>query len=240
MHALRFSLMLLVLGSVALAPVGVQAAPVGMPLPSGWLTRLVGLLPQPGQSAQLMDWQASRLIMTLTGRVAELGGDREALRTIMNKFQRGEKLAYDPRLGISRAEFDSYLLFEPALAPTGKRIKLPATREGSRLRFGDVAGLDGVLRGLEIDLLTGELRAPEGFSGKPQIFAADNAQERALDVQSGFEWNLRGNNPYTQNGINLIVQLVSLKGGQTVLSVSRFSMMNGRTSDGRVIVQYAR
>ncbi|MCP2014193.1 hypothetical protein L1280_001330 [Deinococcus sp. HSC-46F16] len=240
MRAFRLPLMLLVLGSVALAPVGVHAAPAGTPLPSGWLTRLVGLLPQPGQSAQLMDWQPSRLIVTLTARVAETGGDREALRTIMSKFQRGEKLAYDPRLGISRAEFDSYVLFEPSLVPSNKRVKLPVTREGNRLRFGDVAGLAGVLRGLEIDLLTGELRAPEGFSGKPQAFVADNGQERALDVQSGFEWNLRGNNPYTQNGINLIVQLVALKGGQIVLSVSRFSMMNGRTSDGRVIVQYVR
>lgn len=240
MHALRLSLMLLVLGSVVLAPAEVQAAPAGAALTGGWLTRLVGLLPQPGQSAQLMDWQPSRLIVALPGRVAEMGGDREALRTIMSKYQRGEKPAYDPRLGISRAEFEGYVLFEPLLAPTGKRVKLPTTREGNRLRFGDVAGLDGVLRGLEIDLLTGELRAPEGFSGKPQAFVADNGQERALGVQSGFEWSLRGNNPYTQNGINLSVQLLSLRGGQVVLSVSRFSMMRGTTSDGRVILQYAR
>lgn len=232
--------MLLVLGSATLAPVHVQAAPAGTTLPGGWLTRLVGLLPQPGQSAQLMGWQASRLIVTLPVRVAEMGGDREALRTIMSKYQRGEKPAYDPRLGISRAEFEGYVLFEPALSAINKRVKLPVTREGSRLRFGDTAGLDGVLRGLEIDLLTGELRAPEGFSGKPQAFVPGNAQERALDVQSGFEWTLRGNNPYTQNGINLNVQLLSLRGGQTVLSVRRFSMMRGATSDGQVILQYAR
>ncbi|WP_234009121.1 hypothetical protein [Deinococcus sp. NW-56] len=240
MRALRLSLMMLLLGSVTLAPVEVQAAPVGVALPSGWLPRLVALLPQPGQSAQIMNWQASRLIVTLPVRVVEMGGDREALRVIMSKFSRGEKPDYDPRLGISRAEFESYLLFEPSLASVGKRVKLPATREGNRLRFGDVAGLDGVLRGLEIDLLTGELRAPEGFSGKPQAFVAGNAQERALDVQSGFEWNLRGNDPYTQNGVNLNVQLLALRGGQTVLSVRRFSMMRGAISDGRVIVQYVR
>ncbi|WP_235204182.1 MULTISPECIES: hypothetical protein [Deinococcus] len=240
MRALRLFLTLLVLGGVALAPVEVRAAPAGLALPSGWLAQMTALLPQPGQSALIMDWQPSRLIVALPGRVAELGGDREALRTVMSKLSRGEKPAYDPRLGISRAEFESYVLFEPLLASTNKRVKLPVTREGSRLRFGDVAGLDGVLRGLEIDLLTGELRAPEGFSGKPQLFVAENAQERSLDVQHGFEWNLRGNNPYTQNGINLTLQLVALRGGQVVLSASRFSMMNGRTSDGRVIVQYAR
>lgn len=232
--------MLLVLGSVALAPVEVQAAPAGASLTGGWLARLVALLPQPGQSAQLMDWQPSRLIVALPGRVTEVGGNREALRTIMSKFQRGEKPAYDPRLGISRAEFESYLLFEPSLAPTGKRVKLPVIREGSRLRFGDVTGLNGVLRGLEIDLTTGELRGPEGFSGRPRVFVVDDAQERSLNVLSGFEWAFKGNNPYTQSGINIVVQLLSLKSGQVVLSVDRFSMLNGPISDGRVIVQYAR
>lgn len=241
MRALRLSLLLLALGGVVVTPGTVRAAPANTALPSGWLPRLAALLPQPGQSVQVMEWRAGGLIVTLSSRVARIGGDPEALRLVLSKVARGEMPTYDHRLGISREEFDSYVLFVPTLASTGKRIKLPVTREGSRLRFGDLTGLNGVLRGLEIDLLTGELRGPEGFSGKPQPFTANNGQERALSVLSGFEWNVRGNNPYTQNGINATVQLLQLKGGQIVLSVSRFSMLNGfRTSDGTVILQYSR
>lgn len=238
MRLLRLSLLLLALGGVALTPgMGVGAAPASAPLSGGWLPRLLALLPQPGQPAQLMEWEAAKLVVN---EVAAVGGDPQVLREIVSQLGRGEKPQYDPRLRISRAAFDRYLTFEPSLVPTSKRLKLPVSREGTRLRFGDVAGLDGVLKGIEIDLSNGELRTNEGFASRPRAFVAATVQEHTLKVQHGFEWNLRGNDPYTQNGVRATIQLLQLTKGQILLSVTRFSMLRGAITDGTVVVQYTR
>jgi len=241
MQAVRLSLLTLAaLSGAALLSLSVQAAPNIPALPAGLPTRMAALLPQPGQSAQPMEWRSSGLTVELPQRVAQLGGDREALRTALSKAARGETPEYDQRLGISRAEFDSYLVFQSSLVPVGKRVKLPVTREGTRLKFGDVAGLGGVLRGLVLDLATGELRTPEGFGGRPQPFVASTEQERRLAVRSGMQWKVRGTNPYTQNGVNATLRLLQLSSGQFVLDYYRFSILRGTTSEGRVILQYTR
>ncbi|MBB5234380.1 hypothetical protein [Deinococcus budaensis] len=241
MWAVRFSLLTVAaLSGAALMSASVRAAPSIPALPAGWPSRMAAMLPQPGQSVQPMEWRSSGLTVELPQRVAQLGGDREALRAALTKVARGELPEYDQRLGISRAEFDSYLVFQSSLAPVGKRLKLPLTREGNRLKFGDASGLGGVLRGLVLDLTTGELRTPEGFGGRPQPFTPLTDQERRLAVRSGLEWNIRGNNPYTQNGVKATLRLLHLASGQFVLDYDRFSMLRGATSQGRVILQYTR
>lgn len=243
MQAVRISLLTLAALSGAALPVVAAQTPASVPaLAPGWPARMAALLPQPGQSVQLMELRASGLRLELPQRVAAIGGDREALRITLSKAARGEVPQYDQRLGISRQEFESYLVFEPSLVPNGKKLKLPLSREGTRLKFGDAPGLNGVLRGLVLDLSTGELRTPEGFSGRPRPFVAVSAQdrllERNLNVRSGFEWSFQGRNPYTQNGVNLTLQLLQLGNGQVILNCYHFGMLRGTTSEGRVILQY--
>jgi hypothetical protein len=241
MQAVRLSLLTLVALSAAVPLVVAAQPPASVPaLAPGWPARMAAMLPQPGQLVQPMSWRSSGLTVELPQRVAAIGGDREALRVTLSKAARGEIPQYDQRLGISREEFESYLVFQSSLVPSGRRLKLPVTREGNRLRFGDASGLDGLLSDLVLDLTTGELRTPEGFSGRPRTFVASTDQERRLGVRSGLEWNIRGTNPYTQNGINATLHLLQLGNGQLILDYARFGMLRGTTSGGRVILQYTR
>lgn len=241
MKALRLSFLTL----VALSGAGVLGRPgeaaAGLtPLPAGWQARLSALVPQPGQVAQLMEQRASMTIVELQQRVTTVGGSRDALRAVMASVQKGDRPSYDERLGISREEFQQYVVFQPVLSPSGKSLKLPVSRDGNRLKFGDAPGLGGVLRGLVLDLGTGELRVPEGFSGRPRSVSASTAPDRTLDIRGGFVWTVKGTNPATQNAVDGNLQLLQLPGGQVILSYSRLSILGGPISQGAVVLRYSR
>lgn len=245
MKALRVSLLtLLALGAAAVTGRSVEAAGSTIPslpaLPAAWQTKLAALVPKPGQVVQLMEQRPSLTLVELQRRVTTVGGSREALSAVMASVQKGDRPVYDERLGISREEFQQYLVFQPVLTPIGRSLKLPLTREGNRLRLGDAPGLGGALRGLTLDLLTGELRTPEGFSGRPRLVSASNAPDRSIDIRGGFVWLVKGTNPSTQNALDGQLQLLQLPGSQIILSYSRTSILGGRISEGAVILRYSR
>lgn len=229
-----FALAGTVLGTLAVA------GTTSLPAPGWSMAKLAGLLPQPGQVVQLLGQRPSLTLVELQRQVTRAGGSPDALRAVMVSAAKGQKPSYDERLGISRVEFERYLVFQPVLVPTGKSVKLPLTREGTRLRFGDVPGLGGVLRGLVLDLATGELRTPEGFATKPRPVPASNAPDRTLDIRGGLEWAVKGNSPVTQNGVNGQLQLLQLAGGQVIFSYYRLSMLHGTINEGGVTLSYTR
>lgn len=242
MKALRVSLFtLLTLGSAVLLERSSAAqGTTGAALPPGWQGKLAALVPQPGQSVQPMEQRSDLALVELQRRVTEVNGSRDALRSLMISFARGERPEYDERLGITREEFQRYLVFRPVLVPAGKPVRLNVARDGNLLKFGDAPGALGVLRGLVLDLGTAELRTPEGFASKPRALAASTAADRSIDIRGGFEWNVKGNNPVTQNGVKAQLQLLQLPGNQVVLIYYRFGMLRGVISEGRVIVGYDR
>ncbi|WP_245872806.1 hypothetical protein [Deinococcus planocerae] len=216
------------------------AGTASLPAPGTWAAKLGALLPQPGQAVQLMEQRPRLTLVELQQRVTRVGGSPDALRAVMMSAAKGQKPTYDERLGLTREEFERYLVFQPVLATTGKVLKLPLTREGNRLRFGDAPGLGGVLRGLVLDLTTGELRTPEGFATKPRAILANTAPDRILDIRGGYEWVVKGNSPVTQNGVNGQLQLLQLTGGQVIFSYYRLSMLHGTIQEGGVVFGYTR
>jgi hypothetical protein len=173
--------------------------------------------------------------------VTNVGGSPDALRTVIVNVSQGKAPVYDARLGITQDEFKRYLVFQQSLAPSGKSLKLPLTRDTSRLTFGDAVGMKGILKGVTIDLKTGELRVPEGFSTRPSAVtpSASPSADR-LDVKLGYQWNVRANDPVTQNGINGELTLLMLSNGQIILSYNRLSMLRGRIDEGELILGYTR
>ncbi|WP_235183135.1 hypothetical protein [Deinococcus phoenicis] len=240
MKALRAPLLTL----LAVGGVGVMdrstATPLAATLSPGWQGRLAALLPQPGQVVQLMEQRPSLAFVELQQRVTTVGGSRDALRALMLSAAKGEPLEYDARLGITQEEFRRYVVFRPVLTPTGKTARLNVVREGNLLKFGDAPGLNGTLRGLVLDLNSGELRTPEGFGSKPRAVSPGTAPDRTLDIRGGFEWNVKGNSPVTQNGVKSQLQLLQLPGNQVVFTYTHFSMLRGVISDGTIIFSYAR
>ncbi len=202
------------------------------------LSRLPGLLPGVGETAQVMRLETRLTVVDLQQRVIEVGGSPDALRAVLASTARGEVPVYDMRLGISKEEFGRYLAFQPVPAPTGKTVKMPVIREPTRVTLGDAPGLNGLLRGLSFDLKTGELRVPEGFSFKPTAVQVSSAPDRTVDIRGGYQWNLRGHNPDTQNGIRGQFNLYQLGSGQIMLTYKRTSLVKGVFNEGELILRY--
>ncbi|GGK28201.1 hypothetical protein GCM10008955_22450 [Deinococcus malanensis] len=198
------------------------------------------MLPQTSQTVVLMERRSSLSLVDLSLRVINVGGDPQALNQVMASAQRGEMPTYSERLGISKKEFLSYVVFQPTLAATNRTIRMSVSRDSHRVLFGDAPGMNGILKGVSIDLRTGEMRGPEGFSAKATSVAPSDAADRLLDVKSGFQWNIRGNNSATGNGVRGVLNLLQLSNGDIILSYSRNSMLHSITTKGELIVRYHR
>lgn len=222
-------------GTAALFQVGVsQAVP---PLPLTNAGKLANLLPQPGQSAQIMKLGSRLTIVDLQKRVLDTGGSREALQKVLEQAAKGQVPSYDERLNISRAEFGKYLAFQPVLVSSGKTVKLTLARDTSRLTFGDIG--NGIpLRGLSIDVRTGEVRVPEGFSFLPLPVIPSSAPDRSVDIRGGYQWNMRAYSAETQNGLSGQLSLYQLGNGQVLLAYKRTSMIKGAVNEGEVLLMY--
>lgn len=211
-------------------------------LPSGASAKLSALLPNSGQTVQIMKLESKLTIVNLQRKVLQAGGSPDALRIVMASLAKGEKPSYDARLNISKEEFAKYLAFQPVLAPTGKNMKLAVVRDSNRVTFTD-SDTNGVLRGLSFDLKSGELRVPEGFSFKALAVIPSTAPDRSIDIRSGFQWNLLGYSAETQSGIRGQVSLYQLGDGQAVLSYRRTSsLVHGvfNNNESEILVRYER
>ena len=232
-----FSLFLfLLLGVLPMAAQSGGTSPT--PLMAGWQSRLAALLPVPGQTASLMKRQPTLDIYDLTIRVANVQGSREALNKVLSDYQSGVQPTYDERLGITREEFKRILVIQEELASSGRTLRLPVTRDNTRVAFGDVAGLDGILRGVSIDLRTGEMRGPEGYTARPISVAPNTATDSRLPVKLGFQWKVLGNDSKLGNGVKGTLNLLQLDGGRIILSYTRTSMISNKITRGEVILSY--
>ncbi|MFC6591876.1 hypothetical protein ACFP81_07575 [Deinococcus lacus] len=146
---------------------------------------------------------------------------------------------YDPRLGLSREEFQRYTLYQPSLVGVG-RATLKLRRAGQRVIFEGGAGSLGVLQGLSIDLLTGELQVPEGFATRPTALLPQRLSNSAVNIRSGFVWSLQGNNVSAGNAIRGQLVLMELSNGQVLLSYRKTSMIRRTITKGEVVVGYQR
>lgn len=226
----------LLLGVLATAAQSGGTSP--SPLAAGWQSRLAALLPVPGQTVSLMRRQPKLTIVDLTRRVVSVQGNREALNKVLSDYQSGVQPTYDERLGITREEFKRYLVIQEELASSGRTFRMPVTRDSTRVTFGDVAGLDGVLKGVSIDLRTGEMRVPEGYTARPINVAPSAAADSKLPVKVGFQWKVLGNDSKLGHGINGTLNLLQLDGGRIILSYTRNSMISYKINRGEVILSY--
>ena len=240
----QVGILLLLLGQVGLGqPGGGTAGTVSVPaVPPdlGLRARLSALLPAPGTTAQFMQAQTRLSVIDFQQRVTQSGGDLKVLANVLGQAQQGNIPSYDERLGITKAEFQRYLylIFSKTLEPSGRTVKLALTREGSRLNFGDAGGAS-VLKGLSIDLSSGELTTVEGFSARPRSVQISPAQDATgMGVSSGLAWDVRGSNPRSQNALQGHLSLLQYGGGQVLLSYNRVSILKGRISEDNVMLMY--
>lgn len=214
-----------------------------LPVGNDWKARGLPLLPAASVPVQVLEAKAQLSVVQLRRRAAEAGADQQTLNEILGKVPRGQMPGYDPRLKISEADFRRYLVFDQTLQPSGKVLRLSVQRDGSRLTFGDMGGT-ALLRGISIDLSSGEMRFPEGFQAKPEyvyVSALQAAQkDDPLGARSGYVWQVRGSNPATQTALNGHFALMGLSNGTVLLSYSRNGIVRGNVAVGSLNLSYSR
>ena len=216
------------------------AAVPSLPPESALRARLAALVPLPGTVTQVMVAQPRVSVVDFQQRVVESGGDLKVLASVLGQAQQGNIPSYDERLGITRSEFQRYLIFRSTLVPSGRSLRLTVSRDGSRLVFGDAPGAV-VLKGLSIDLSSGELSTPEGFTARPRTVQISAAQDgTGMGSSSGLAWDVRGSNPRTQNALQGHLSLLQFGGGQLLLSYNRVSIQKGRISEDNLNLLYRR
>ncbi|TSA86394.1 hypothetical protein FNU79_06960 [Deinococcus detaillensis] len=208
-----------------------------------WRSKLGPLLPQTGQLAQIMETRAKFSMTEVRRRVLDAGGDPRLLDQMQVSAERGVAPLYDKRVKISENDFRRYLVIQQELQVSGKVVRLSISRSGNRLTFGDAGGT-ALLRGISLDLETGDLRFPEGFSAKPEALNISAIQaasaEDPLGKRSGYVWNVRGSNPFTLNALNGHFALLSLGDGSVLVSYNRNGILNGTVSTGTLILNFNR
>ncbi len=213
------------------------AATLGLALAQGDYNRarVQGLLPQNGQGATMLLWTRQPQVEVISQRIAQAGRlDPAWFRAYFASVSPGAAPPYDARLnevGVSPQDYQLWLTFRSrvSLTDTGRQVRLNVVRSGNRVIFSPSPGTEA-LSGLSLDLASGELRTPEGFSGKPhavQVNAANDAF--GIGARSGYGWAVQGSNPRTQNAIRANLTLVQLSDGGVLLSYNRVSILAGRT-----------
>ncbi len=208
-----------------------------------WRSKFAPLLPQSGQIAQVMETRARFSLTEVRRRVLGVGGDQRVLEQMLISAQRGLPPVYDQRLKISEADFRRYLVIQQELQPSGKTVRLSVLRDASRLLFGDAGGTS-LLRGISLDLSSGEMRFPEGFTARPEALVISAAQAAAADdplgKRSGYVWTVRGSNPVTQTALSGHFALLSLSDGSVLISYNRNGILKGNFGSGNLILSFNR
>ena len=217
---------------------GVQAQ--GMNTSADWRGRLMPLLPQNAEQAQVMEARPRISVAEVRRRVQNVGGDLRVLDQVALAVQRGGLPLYDQRLKISEADFRRYLVIQQELQPSGRTVKLGMSQIGNRMIFGDLGGT-ALLRGIAVDLGSGEMYFPEGFSAKPEpwLITPSQAGDDPLGARSGYIWKVRGSNPTTQTALSGHFALLVIPDGSVLISYDRTGIINGTVSGtNRLILKF--
>lgn len=217
----------------SLTPARLTAAALvlaGVALAQGDLkAKLLALLPTSVQYASMLNWSRQPQIVSIEQRILRAGAqDPRWFRSYFASLQPGDTPAYDVRLGVSADEYKTWLVFKNSyrLQPVGT-ARFYVTRTGNKLVFNGSQGAES-LRGLTIDLVTGELRTPEGFGAQPHPVYVSAAQDQfGIGERSGWGWKVEGSNPTTKNAILANLNVWQLAGNGVLINYNRKSLING-------------
>lgn len=215
--------------TVALGGVAAQSA-----LPSDLKGRLAALLPDNGQSAQVMDIVRDPAIAALEKRLSQaIAQDPRWFDEYRRANINASELPWSAKLGLTRNEWvtlnkDSGKRFTRAQPP--RTASVAWQRSGNRVTFTRGSGTEN-LGGITLDLVTGELRLPEGYSAKP--YNVDVTIKNGVDKNGyvdafgqsrrGLGWSINVMTSSTR--FEARFYLLQLESGALVLSYDRTSLV---------------
>lgn len=206
---IRLTFVIWFIGLVSLTGCSAPPAPPP-PDPLAW-SEVLSLLPPDGATIEVLDLVPSSRHTELAKKFEDArANDPEWFRAHVLKRKTGERLAYDPKVGMSQAEYEELIdLGSKAKYVKVKTATLQVRREGSIIRFDggtDLLHLTPVKLDLEADSVT----TPFGTAAARSRIAA-NEEQVASGPWNGILWKLLESSPNVGQGTAVQFGLGKLK-----------------------------
>ncbi|MDV2994210.1 MAG: hypothetical protein N4J56_003864 [Chroococcidiopsis sp. SAG 2025] len=129
--------------------------------------------------------------------------DSEWLSSLIKNTPAGQPLPYDPRLGVSKTEYQEFLsLSQKLIAKKIGTSILQVKREGNKYVFLGNNSLSN-LTGIKLDLDRNLLETPYGTTAKLLVVVAHTERQHLTGAWSGFIWKLEQFDRYTNSTIKI-------------------------------------
>ena len=171
------------------SPIATPPAQVPQESPIAKL-EVVDLVPQDGSTVDIMQLMAPRRLEELTAKILQFATrDQEWWQAHIKKRAPGEPLPYDSRMGLSKEEYDEFLVLynEMSVKKVGAAyINVKRIEEKILLSFGkDVPDFGEV----ELDLKNDQVITKFGIANERHLIEA-NERQTATGPVDGIQWKL--------------------------------------------------
>lgn len=190
--------------------------------------RLQPLLPDHLQSADVMNWVPDAEVAAIKERIRQASRqDPRWFRDYAAEHSGESVLPWHPKFNVSESEYQRALSPDwVSVQKMGKSARLYMAKTSERVTFQGGPGAE-VLRGLSLDLNTGELRTPDGFVARPKaVNVPAVADTTGLGARRGWGWHIESVNLVTKTAVIANFNLLQLSSGAVVLAYNRGSTVD--------------
>ncbi|OWY66977.1 hypothetical protein B7486_34115 [cyanobacterium TDX16] len=166
--------------------------------------------------------------------------DSKWLSSLIKNTPAGQPLPYDPRLGVSKTEYQEFLsLSQKLIAKKIGTSILQVKREGNNYVFSGNNSLSN-LTGIKLDPERNLLETPYGTTTKLLVVVAHAERQRLTGAWSGFTWKIEHFDRHTNSNIKIQFSLGKMThNGRGILHYD-ITNISGRTvaKSTSIVLQY--
>ncbi|WP_157448821.1 hypothetical protein [Deinococcus peraridilitoris] len=191
--------------------------------------RLLAFMPDNGQVAEVMVWTPDPQIMAIKERIRQASQQDPRWFREYAAEHGADSPPWHPKFGVSEGEYQRSLSPDwVRLERTGKTVRLLVVKTGNRVTFQGGVGAEA-LRGLSLDVASGELRTAEGFTARPRtVNVAAKDDHLGLGARRGWSWQIEDVNLRTRTAVIANLGLQQLSNGGVLLAYNRGSTVDGK------------
>lgn len=191
--------------------------------------RITAMLPDNGQAAEVMEVGLDDEIRDIQTRLRQAQRqDPRWFSSYSSSHAADPFLPYHPKFGITEREYERFLTDSGIrVVRSGRTARVNVTIVGGKAIFQGGVGAEA-LKGIVLNIATGELKLPEGPSARPHtVYVNGRTDDTGLGTRSGYGWKLSMSG---QNGMSIWANfnLVQLAGGAVLLAFNKVTVVNGR------------
>lgn len=190
--------------------------------------RLGVMLPDGPQTVELLEWQPNNEVVVIRDRFLQAQrADPHWFRAYEDAHADEAVLPWHPKFGVTASDYQKYLTADRgSFVRTGKTTTLLLEKLGNKVIFRGGNGVEA-LRGLLLDLVSGELRLPEGFKALPEPVSV-NTSGAGLAPRRGYAWHMEGADTTSKLVLRAQLSLLRFDDGSVLMSYNRVSAKNGK------------